>query len=179
MARHRPRRGSLGFSPRKRSVRPLPRIRSYIEGPKTPALAGFAGYKVGMTHAFIVDYRKRSTTAGQEVSVPVTVVEVPPLRAVAARLYRREPYGTRVVAELWSDSPPAELERRLPAHGASSPEAKAHFDQATADEVRVLVCTQPRLITGVPTKTPQVFEVRVTGEKFAERRAFAAKLVGQ
>ena len=52
-----------------------------------------------MTHAFIVDYRKRSTTAGQEVVVPVTVVEVPPIRVVGARLYRKHPYGQSVVAE--------------------------------------------------------------------------------
>ena len=55
------------------------------------AIEGFAGFKVGMTHAFIVDYRKRSTTARQEVAVPVTVVEVPPLRIVGARLYGRNP----------------------------------------------------------------------------------------
>ncbi|HEV2165389.1 MAG TPA: 50S ribosomal protein L3, partial [Thermoplasmata archaeon] len=83
--RHRPRRGSLGFSPRVRAAKPAPRIRSWPAGPKIPSLEGFAGYKVGMSHAFMVDYRKRSTTAGQEVSVPVTIVEVPPLRAVAAR----------------------------------------------------------------------------------------------
>src|ERR1700730_18397260 len=101
MARHRPRRGSLGFSPRVRSARPVPRIRSWPPGPKQPQLEGFAGYKVGMTHAFIVDYRKRSTTAGQEVSVPVTVVEVPPIRVVAARIYHRTPYCSGGVAGLW------------------------------------------------------------------------------
>ena len=154
-------------------------MRSYPEGGKAPALAGFAGYKVGMTHAFIVDYRKRSTTAGQEVAVPVTVVEVPPLRAVAARLYRRDPYGTRVVAELWAPSPPAELERRLPPHGDAGVDRAAHFEAAEADEVRVLVATQPGLITGVPTKVPQLFEVRVIGDQFPQRRAFAQKLLGQ
>lgn len=179
MARHRPRRGSLGFSPRKRSVRTLPRVRSYPAGGKTPALAGFAGYKVGMTHAFIVDYRKRSTTAGQEVSVPVTVVEVPPLRAVAARIYRRDPYGALVVAELWTASPPPELERRVPPHGEPSADRRSHFAACEGDEVRVVVATQPDLITGVPSKTPKLFEVRVIGDKFAERRAFAEKLLGQ
>ena len=37
------------------------------EGPK---IQGFAGYKAGMTHAFIVDFRKSSTTAGQEIKDP-------------------------------------------------------------------------------------------------------------
>jgi len=132
-----------------------------------------------MTHAFMVDYRKRSTTAGQEVSVPVTVVEVPPVRIVAARLYQRNPYGMRVVSELWGDSPSETLNRKMTAHPASSTERRDEFSKTVADEVRLLVHTQPELITGVPSKTPALFEVRVSGEKFEERRAFAVSQVGK
>ncbi len=178
MARHRPRRGSLGFSPRSRSVRPVPRVRSWPEGPKVPTIEGFAGFKVGMTHAFIVDYRKRSTTAGQEVAVPVTVVEVPPLRVAGARVYARHPYGSRVVAEVWGSGLVEELDRRIPTHPASAPAALEQFGQAAGDEVRLIVHTQPQLLTGVPSKTPTLFEVRVAGEKFDERRAFALKQLG-
>src|SRR5580700_6824188 len=130
MARSRPRRGSLGYSPRSRSARPVPRIRSWPPGPKDPAPEGFAGYKVGMTHAFIVDYRKRSTTAGQEVSVPVTVVETPALKVAACRLYRKEPYGSRVTSEVWSDGLDEHLWRRIPEHPPSSAETRAHFSKA-------------------------------------------------
>jgi large subunit ribosomal protein L3 len=179
MARHRPRRGSLGYSPRSRAARPVPRIRSYPPGAKDPALEGFAGYKVGMTHAFIVDYRKRSTTAGQEVSVPVTLVEVPPLRVAGARLYRSGPYGKRVVAELWSGGAPEELERRLPAHPASDAARRESFEKTEADDVRVIVQTQPYLVTGVGSKTPDLFEVRIGGEKFEARRAFAVEQLGK
>jgi large subunit ribosomal protein L3 len=169
----------LGFSPRVRAVRPVPRIRSWPAGPKQPALEGFAGYKVGMTHAFMVDYRKRSTTAGQEVSVPVTVVEVPPIRIIAARLYRRNPYGMVVVSELWGDSPSKTLMRAATPHPASSAERKDEFSKIHADEVRLVVHTQPELITGVPSKTPSLFEVRVSGEKFEERRSFAIAQLGK
>jgi large subunit ribosomal protein L3 len=177
--RHRPRRGSLAYSPRSRAARPVPRIRSWAPGGKQPAIEGFAGYKVGMTHAFIVDYRKRSTTAGQELAVPVTVVEVPPLRVAGARLYTRQPYGQRVVAEVWGPGLPEELDRRIPHHAESAPEARTAFERAEADEVRLIVHTQPHLITGTPSKTPELFEVRVSGEKFDERRAFALKQLGQ
>jgi large subunit ribosomal protein L3 len=177
--RHRPRRGSLGFSPRSRSVRPVPRVRSWPPGPKNPAIEGFAGYKVGMTHAFIVDYRKRSTTAGQEVSVPVTVVEVPPLKVAAARLYHSGPYGRRVVVEVWGDKPDEHLERKLTPHPPSAPEARDRFLQAAGDEVRLLLYTQPHLVTGVPSKTPELFEVRVSGEVSGERRKFALDHVGR
>ena len=179
MARHRPRRGSLAFSPRSRSARPVPRVRSWPPGPKQPAIEGFAGYKVGMTHAFILDYRKRSTTAGQEVAVPVTVVEVPPLRIVGARIYARHPYGMRVVAEVWAGEKSADLDRRLPTHGPGSAEQRQAFGQTAGAEVRLIVHTQPSLITGVASKTPSLFEVRVSGEKFEERRAFALERLGR
>ena len=131
-----------------------------------------------MTHAFLVDYRKRSTTAGQEVSVPVTVVEVPPLRVVAARLYRDTPYGLQIAGEIWGGNPAEELSRRVTAHPASSAESKEAFAKTEADEVRLVVHSQPQLVTGVPSKTPELFEVRVSGEKFADRRQFAVGQLG-
>ncbi len=155
-------------------------MRSYPSiHPKNPTLEGFAGFKVGMSHAFIVDYRKRSTTAGQELAVPVTVVEVPPLRVVGARLYDRTPYGRRVVSEVWGASTAEDLARRIPPHPASPAEALAAFGSTRASEVRVIVHTQPRLVTGVPSKTPTLFEVRIGGEKFEDCRAHALKLLGQ
>lgn len=132
-----------------------------------------------MTHAFIVDYRKRSTTAGQEVAIPVTVVEVPPLRVVGIRVYTRGPYGSRVTGEVWGSGAAAELSRRIPTHPASSPEAVTAFSALSGDEIRLLVHTQPQLITGTPSKTPQVFEIRVSGDKFEERRDFAVQQLGQ
>jgi large subunit ribosomal protein L3 len=177
--RHKPRRGSLAYSPRSRSARPVPRIRSWPDGPQKPSIEGFAGFKVGMTHAFIVDYRKRSTTAGQELAVPVTVVEVPPLRVVAARIYARTAYGLRIAAEVWGNSPLPELTRRIPAHPGSDAAALEQFSRTSGDEVRLIVHTQPQLVTGTPSKTPSLFEVRVSGDKFDERRSFAAEQLGQ
>jgi large subunit ribosomal protein L3 len=132
-----------------------------------------------MTHAFVVDFRKRSTTAGQELSVPVTVVEVPPLRVAAARLYRTGPYGRTVVGEVWSDKIDDHLWERMPEHPASPPEARERFTQSEGDEVRLLVYTQPHLVTGVPSKVPELFEVRVSGEKPEARRAFALEQLGK
>jgi large subunit ribosomal protein L3 len=132
-----------------------------------------------MTHAFIVDYRKRSTTAGQELSVPVTVVEVPPLRVVAARIYAKSPYGLKIAAEVWGNSPLPELSRRIPTHPGSDAAALDKFAHTVGDEVRVIVHTQPQLVTGTPSKTPNIFEVRISGDKFDERRQFAVEQLGQ
>lgn len=177
--RHRPRRGSLAYSPRVRASRPVPRIRSWPTGPKTPAVEGFAGYKVGMSHAFIVDYRKRSTTANQELAVPVTVVEVPPLHVAGVRIYQRDPYGMRVVSEAWAANPAPELARRIPEHPASSDAEIQSFKDAEGAEVRLIVYTQPSLISGIPSKTPQLFEVRVGGDAFSQRREHALGLLGK
>ncbi|MEM0129555.1 MAG: 50S ribosomal protein L3 [Thermoplasmata archaeon] len=176
--RHRPRRGSLAYSPRSRAARPVPRIRRWGPGGKPATVEGFAGFKVGMSHAFIVDYRKRSTTANQEVAVPVTVVEVPPLRVAGARIYARAPYGMRVVAEVWGATGD-ELARRIPRHPPSPAEAIERFRSATGDEVRLIAQTQPQLVTGVPSKTPTLFEIRVAGERFEERRSLALERLGQ
>src|SRR5674536_240997 len=83
--RHRPRRGSLAYSPRKRAKSEIPRIRSWPQQDE-PQVQGFAGYKAGMTHVIIVDETTTSPPAGLEISVPVTVVETP-LMHIAARLW--------------------------------------------------------------------------------------------
>ena len=59
-----------------RAITQTPRLDSWPEISEGPKVQGFAGYKAGMTHAFIVDHRKTSTTSGQEIKVPVTVLEV-------------------------------------------------------------------------------------------------------
>jgi large subunit ribosomal protein L3 len=178
--RHKPRRGSLAYWPRRRAASPVARIRRWPRGPPKPHLEGFAGYKVGMTHAFIVDFRKRSTTAGQEVAVPVTVLETPPLRVAAVRLYASSNGARSVSGELWASELLPQLGRRIPLPktppGTAEREA---FQRAPGEEVTVLVQTQPHLVSGVPSKTPDLFEVRVSGEDFAERRDWALALLGK
>ena len=67
-----------------------------------------------MTHVFMTDYRKKSTTAGQEVMAAVTVVEVPPMKVAAFRLYSREPYGLKSLGEVWTKKLDKDLAKRLP-----------------------------------------------------------------
>jgi len=75
MARHhQPRKGSVAFSPRKRSAKETPRIKSWPMADE-PRLLGLAGYKVGMTHVMMVDNTKNSPTEGMEISTPVTILK--------------------------------------------------------------------------------------------------------
>ena len=173
---HRPKKGSHGYSPRKRANGQVPRMTSWPVGGDTPKIQGFAGYKAGMTHAIVTDYRPHSTTSGQEVTVPVTVVEVPPMKVAAVRYYRETPYGLRTLGEQWASGTDARLKQRLPV-----PKEPKAFEPETAkvDDVRILAYTQPKLVTGVPRKTPEIMELRIGGGDMDARIAFAKDKLGK
>ena len=100
---NRPRKGSLGFSPRKRAVSETPRFNSWPDDDGQPGLQGFAGYKAGMTHVVLINDEPDSPREGMEETVPVTVIETPPMRAVALRAYEDTPYGLRPLTDVWTD----------------------------------------------------------------------------
>ena len=161
MKYHRPRRGSLAFSPRKRAKSIVPRVRSWPECEEV-RMQGFAGYKAGMTHVIMIDDKKNSPTYGEEIVVPVTVIETPPMKVAAVRVYRKTQYGLQIAAEVWASNLDGFLGRRL-----NLPKREPDIDKLKsvdgAAEVRVVTYTQPYLITGVPKKVPDVMEHRIGG----------------
>ena len=82
----KPRRGSMGYSPRKRAVRQFPRISSWPEQESSEIrIQGFSGWKAGMTHILMMrDNNPNSTSAGQEIRKAVTVVEAPPMKVLGS-----------------------------------------------------------------------------------------------
>ncbi len=176
----RPRKGSMGYSPRKRARSITARVTTWPEGGDGAKLQGFAGYKAGMTHAFIVDFRARSTTAGQEVQIPVTVLEVPPMRICGMRFYQDTEYGRKAVGEVWSKSIEKELSRRLPVPKEYDEKAAwATVDKIQYDDVRALVYTQPVLVTGLPKKRPELMEIRIGGGTMDKRLEYAKSVLGK
>ena len=109
--RHHPRRGSMGFSPRKRAKAETPHIKSWPVGNDKQKIQGFLGYKAGMTHAFVVDYRPTSTTSGREVIMPVSVVETPPIKVAAVRAYKKTYNGLQTIGEKWAIKLDSELSK--------------------------------------------------------------------
>ncbi len=172
---HRPKKGSRGYSPRKRAKSEVPRFSSWPETAEGPRLQGFAGYKAGMTHAFVVDFRPTSTTSGQEVQIPVTVLETPPMRVAAVRFYGRDQYGLKCLGEVWAKNLTKELKKRLPV----PKNTRGKDIKKGVEEVRVIMYTQPTLVTGVPKKVPEVMEIRVGGGTVEERIKFAKGLLGK
>ena len=184
--RNHPRRGSMAFSPRKRSARPFGHVKSW---PTTDAsevrVQGFAGWKAGMTHILSRDLNPTSPSAGQEVRVPVTVVECPKMRILGVRGYEMTPYGKRAIGEAWSDAGQIadafpELFKRLPKR--KEHDAESHFENlGNADlcEVRLIVATQPSTVSGIPTKVPDVMEMGLDGGDFSEQLQFAKEKFGE
>jgi hypothetical protein len=156
--RNHPRRGSMAFSPRKRASRTFGHVKSW---PTTDAsevrVQGFAGWKAGMTHILARDLNPRSTSAGQEVRVPVTVVECPKMRILGVRGYEMTPYGKQARAKSGqkptkiADAFP-ELFKRVLSERSRCRQAHGEPMQADLCEVRLIVATQPHTLASVPTR---------------------------
>lgn len=133
-----------------------------------------------MTHAFIVDYRPRSTTSGQEVQIPVTVVEVPPMKVCGVRFYSETPYGRKAVGEVWASKVDKELSRRLPTPKEYDEKAAwKKIEELEYDDIRALVYTQPVLVSGLPKKKPELMEIRIGGGVMKDRHAFGKSILGK
>jgi large subunit ribosomal protein L3 len=172
--RHRPRRGSLAYSPRKRAKREIPRVRSWPEQSE-PRIQGFAGYKAGMTHAIIIDDKPNSPTEGMEISVPVTIVETPPMKIAAIRAYNYTPYGRKVSLEQWASDLETDLKKLLPLNKRSSSRERS-LDGA--EEIRVLMHTVPKKAGGISKKVPDLMEMRVGAEDVKSTFEYAQKIIG-
>ena len=205
-ARHRPRRGSMGYSPRKRSIRQFPRITSWPDTESSEVrVQGFAGWKAGMTHLLLRDTNPTSTSAGQEVRKAVTVVEAPPMNVLAVRGYRMTSYGMQTAGEAWADdsedSPknlfprfanqtrgerdieegrkPAKRGGRIPTRGSSSAEeALSSLREQDLCEVRLIVSTQPQMVGSVPSKTPEIMEMGLVGGDTSSKLDWAEEKLG-
>lgn len=156
---HNPRHGSMQVWPRKRASRPYPRVHSWLQT-KEIQLQGFAGYKAGMTHVIIVDNRAKSPSKGQEIAMPVTVIECPPIKIASARFYKKTPYGLKLTKEL-NFKAEKELRRRLPLAKKTKEAELESVKPEEYDDIRVNVYTQPKY-AGFK-KTPELFEMGLGG----------------
>lgn len=177
----------MAFSPRKRASRHFGSVNAWPQTDETDVrIQGFAGWKAGMTHVFARDMNPRSTSAGQEIRIPVTVVECPQMRILAVRGYKMTPYGKQAAGEAWVDSKTIEdafpevfnrISNRTGAH-----DTEKHFEtlsNADLDEVRLIVSTQPNQVKAVPSKVPEVMEMGLTGGSVEDQLNFAKEKLGE
>jgi len=171
---HNPRRGSMQFWPRVKAKRIFPRVRHFPSG-KESKPTGFAGYKVGMTHILFTDGRKNSMTKGEDISMPVTIIECPPLKIVGIRFYKKKYLTIQPAGEVMA-KPDKELARKLDVSKKEGKKADA-FKPEEFDDLRILVQTQPKM-TAIGKKKPEVFEMNVGGNK-EEKFNFAKENLGK
>ncbi len=167
----RPKRGSLGYSPRKRAPRLVPRISAWKTTEQTKLL-DYPGYKAGMTHAYKIDDRPHAPSKGKEVMIATTVIETPPVYVFGIRGYKKTPFGLKAVGEIWGEAPPR-LERAL----IPPKKKKERADLSDADDIRLLICTQPHLIK--LKKKPEVMECGVGGKDAQSKLEFATSVLGK
>ena len=171
--RKSPRKGSLQFWPRKRASKFLPRVNwNAISSKKN--LKGFICYKAGMASAYVKDETPNSMTKGKKISVPITILECPPIRIFSVRLYK----NGKVVKEILAENPDKELKRkiRLPKTKTGKiddikPENKGEFD-----DIRVLCYSQVKR-TGIK-KTADLSEMGLSGT-FEEKLNFIKENLGK
>src|SRR6056297_1697915 len=178
----RPRKGSLGFGPRKRATSEVPRFRSWPDDDGQPTLQGFAGYKAGMSHVVMINDEADSPREGMEETVPVTIVETPPMRAVALRAYEDTPYGKTPLTEIWADEFHDELDRTLDlpedhARDAAESEIRETLEDGRIADLRMITHTVPEEVKSVPKKKPDVMETRIGGGSLEDRLEYGLDLL--
>ncbi len=164
-----PRRGSLGYYPRARASRWVPRIKSWVQE-DVVRIQGFAGYKAGMTHGIFIDNYKNSPTYGEEIMIPLTIIDAPPIKVFAIRAYIKENGYLKTLTEVFAPNLDKDLARVFPLPKNIDEkiiQQRLEHIESMLDEIeqiRVLIHTQPRL-TSVGKKKPDVMEYLVSGPK--------------
>jgi len=180
--KHAPKRGSLAYLPRGRAKRHFGRIRYWpkIEA-DSPTLLGFAGYKAGMTYAYIVSDHRGSPTFGQEVFTPVSIVETPPMLVCGFRAYTRGIDGLKSLTEVWMKKPPKDLKKILTLPEKFDVETGLNKIEGSLGEIsefKAILLAQPGQ-AGVKQKKGVIMEVKVDGGKFDDQFKYLKEVLGK
>jgi large subunit ribosomal protein L3 len=176
-----PKRGSLGYLPKARASGWTGRIRYWPEVTGDPRLLAFLGYKAGMTHLVTIDQLEGSLTFGKEISVPVTILETPPLIICGIKIYEKKNRNLRSIGEAWTANIPKEFERLITIKKDADEQESLKTIETQLDrvsEVRVIAGTQPRLAT-TGQKKPKLFEIKIGGGNSKDQFEHAKNLLGK
>jgi large subunit ribosomal protein L3 len=144
-------------------------------------LAGFAGYKAGMTHLFYIEDSRRVPEFNREVKSSATVIDTPPMLVTAVRVYKKTQDGLQTITEAWMQNQPKDLHRRITFATDPRPDEKFLEIHANIDkiaEVRIIVATQPKL-TSLSQKAPDLMEITIIGGTIDEQIEYVKGLLGK
>lgn len=114
-----------------------------------------------MTRVVATDAHKTSMTKGEEVVVPCTVVECPPMKIYSVRGYKKSDIGVQIAKEIVVGKD-KHLFRKLFTKKAADTKALDNFLSDDLVDISILVLTQPSA-TGIGRKKPDVVELRLGG----------------
>ncbi len=191
--KHKPHSGSLAYYPRKRAAKETPSFSTFpaVKSEEAKPM-NFLGYKAGMVHLIAKDLHEKSTSYNQDVIVPTTAIECPPLKVYGIRAYGKTPYGARSIGDVIADKTDKILTRKINSFkkkskkkgkkeekgGKESKEVKKEENKVESEKkfsisdlegkkesisyLRLLVHTQPGL-TGIGKKRPDLSEISLAG----------------
>jgi len=133
-----------------------------------------------MAHVSIIDTRKASPTKGEEISVPVTVLDCPPLFVLGVRVYKMTTNGHVAFTEVLHDKVKEDkaLKRKLIIGKYKNRTKAIEKDLEKVKKIRLIVKTQPRE-SGLGKKTPEIFEIEVGGKDIKEKWNYSKQLMGK
>ncbi|MFH1257177.1 MAG: 50S ribosomal protein L3 [Candidatus Diapherotrites archaeon] len=186
--RSRPRSGSMGVYPRVRAKKIVATFSTYpaVDGEVKPL--NFFGYKAGMVHAMALDDHQKAVSFGQQIVVPCTVIECPPLKVFGVRAYKKTHYGLEAAGDVLAEKVEKHFKKRVKnflQKSKKNKEKKKEEGKKFADlekekeaisEIRLLVHAQPYLTT-IGKKSPEAIELKLNGS-VEQQLVFAKQKLG-
>lgn len=137
-------------------------------------MLGFAGYKAGMSHAMIIDTNPNSRTKGQLVSIPVTIIDCPPLGVLGFKCFSKTVNGKKDVATVLAEKMDKNVARKWGVQKIrQQAEQLKSIEGRKIDSVMLLVHTKPGF-----KKTPEIFELGISGNR-EKQLEFAKAALGK
>jgi len=179
---HKPRSGSLAFYPRKRAKQEKPIFKTFPDVSTLKPL-NFYAYKVGMTHLLIRNEAEKTVAFGQDIFMPCTILEAPPITAYGIRAYRETPYGLKTLTDFYAESFKKELFRRQPSLKKMKKkkginELEKLMAEGEISQLKLLCHTNPKL-TGIGKKKPELVELAIGGKNIEEKFNFVKEKLGK
>jgi len=186
----RPRHGSLGFLPRKRTRHHRGRVRSFPkdDASKPVHLTAFPVFKAGMTHILRDVDRPGSKIHKKEVVEACTILEAPAIAVCGVVGYIDTPRGLRALSTVWAQHLSREFKRRLYknwmnskkkaftkyAEGWSEQKVETQLNRIKkyCSVVRLIVQTQMHHLN-FRQKKAHVMEIQINGGSISDKVNFA------
>jgi large subunit ribosomal protein L3e len=191
-----PRRGNLGYLPKKRTKHHTGRVRSFPRDDCTEAchLTAFRGYKAGMTHVVRAVDRPGALMHKREVVDAVSIIETPPMVVVGVVGYVETPTGLRTLTTVFAKHLSEEFKRRLYKNwyrskkkafskyalqhtqdGGKAIEAEIERIKKFCTVVRVIAHSQVKKLN-LRVKKAHIMEIQINGGDAAAKVDFAQAL---